>query len=274
MLIIDGHVHIYDQFELNRFFASAFANFAGAARSLGARTYQPVMFLADWPGKSWFETLRAQNRIGAGAGVFSDRFFQIESTDEPISLIVRGRDSAPVTVIAAQKIITAENIEVMALFAAEPFATRQPLGDTVARIREKGAVAVLPWAVGKWLGKRGREIKTLLGGCGNDVFLADNANRPWFWPRPRHFARARRMGADILAGSDPLDLASETDRAGRFGFALHGELAPGCPARGLKQTLLNASGQITRYGSLETGVRFVRNQVAIRLLKKSRRENA
>ncbi|MFW6271787.1 MAG: hypothetical protein ACOC1Q_01950 [Desulfosalsimonas sp.] len=274
MLIVDGHVHIYDRFDLNRFFAAAFTNFAAAAEALGAETYSPVIFLADWPGQSWFENLKGlcEGRAAQGRENSPD-IFRVERTEEPVSLTVRRRGGTPIIVIAARKIITAENLEVMALFSAESFVPGKPLTETVQCLRDKGAITVLSWAVGKWLGKRGRDVDALLEVSGGDVFLADNANRPWFWPRPRQFAEAGRSGAKILAGSDPLDLVSETDRTGLFGFVLPGDLDTNFPARQLKDYLCDDTVSIISYGSLETVFRFVRNQCLLFFAKRRRRSN-
>lgn len=271
MLIIDGHVHIYDQFELSRFFVSAVANFAGAARSLRAITYQSVMFLADWPDKNWFETLRGlcQSAPAPGRGDLSG-FFRFETTRERSSLIVKGKGLQPIVVIAARKIVTAEKLEVMALFSSELFPMGSSLSDTLDLIRQHEAVAVIPWAVGKWLGRRGRRVNALLNSHGHHVWLADNANRPWFWPRPRQFSHPDLGKSGLLAGSDPLDLASEVDRAGCFGFAIDGHIDDLFPARQVKGYLCGNAGAVVRYGELETGFRFVRNQVAIRLAKKAK----
>lgn len=274
MLIVDSHVHIYDRFDLNRFFAAAFTNFATAAEALEAETYTPVMFLADWPGQSWFENLKGLcERKTPGSRENPAGSFRVENTGEPVSLIVRGRGADLIIVIAARKIVTVENLEVMALFSSESFVPGKPLTETVQCIRDKGAMPVLPWAVGKWMGKRGRDVDALLEVSGGDVFLADNANRPWFWRQPRQFAEAGRSGAKILAGSDPLDLASETDRAGLFGFALPGDLDTHFPARQLKDYLCDDTVSIISYGSLETVFRFVRNQGLLFFAKKRRRAN-
>jgi hypothetical protein len=48
MILIDAHVHIYDCFDLEKFFDSAYANFKSAAEQLGhTNDFTGILLLAE-----------------------------------------------------------------------------------------------------------------------------------------------------------------------------------------------------------------------------------
>lgn len=69
----------------------------------------------------------------------------------------------------------------------------------------------------------------------------------------------------ILPGTDPLPFAREAGRVGSFGFMLHGKLTNTRPSADFKQLLRNNALQITAYGPLESPLRFIVNQVRLRI---------
>ena len=57
----------------------------------------------------------------------------------------------------------------------------------VREARESGALVVIPWGAGKWLGRRGAVLSRYLRSVDDPgIFLGDNGGRPNAW-RPRHF---------------------------------------------------------------------------------------
>jgi hypothetical protein len=72
----------------------------------------------------------------------------------------------------------------------------------------------------------------------------------------------------VLPGTDPLPLRHEERRVGSMGFWLGGSLPPAMPAGALHQRLMSPGSQPFRvYGELETPLRFLRNQLALRFRK-------
>ena len=102
------------------------------------------------------------------------------------------------------------------------------------------------------------------------VFLGDNGNRLELGPEPAPFAAARRAGRAVLPGSDPLPLAGEEARVGAYGFAADVALDPLRPAAALL-VLLKSGSPFVVFGRREPLVRFVGNQVALKLKSKLRR---
>jgi hypothetical protein len=268
MILCDGHVHIYHRFDLNLFFLSAARNFKAYARAAGLGDVEAAVFLADWSNMSWFDKLVSNAGIQRSGQSFS---LQPTRDDTALRVIIDGHK--PFYVIASQKIITAEDLEVLALCTGSGFRDGQPLRNTIASIQDSGAIPVIPWAVGKWMGRRGRILDDLLDHPGNAKFyLSDNGNRPVFWSWPRHLTKAQRKGIPILSGSDPLHFDTEADRVGRCGFGLQGALRKETPAADIHAILKQFRQPLLRYGSLESPLRFVRNQILMQLFKKKWRK--
>jgi len=274
MLIIDAHVHIYACFDLNFFVKSAFRNFKSAASAQKLEDFTAVLFIADWSNVSWFEKLIDLSAAKGDTAEISSLQFNLQGTDEEISLWITNRHSQKILIIAGRKIITAENMEVLALCSKDDIPDGQSLEKTIRRIAHFGAIPVIPWAVGKWLGRRGDVLNNLLNmGDRPFFFLCDNGNRPVFWGWPNHFRTALKRKVPIISGSDPLHFSSEAKRAGNFGFTIPGVLTPETPGQDLKELLKNPSVRIERYGSLERFGPFVANQIRMQVFKKKwRRE--
>ncbi len=268
MILCDAHVHIYHRFDLDLFFLSAVRNFTQYARTANIVDFQSAVFLADWSNLSWFDKLASLSGRRRSGHAFS-----IEPTPDSSALRVILANRKPLYVIASKKIITSEDLEVLALCTVSGFADGRPLRATIASIQASGAIAVIPWAVGKWMGRRGRILDDLLDHPGQAGFyLCDNGNRPVFWRWPRHFKKAQRRGIPILSGSDPLHFDTEADRVGRNGFGLQGTLRNDAPAGDLHALLNRSQPPLLRYGPLESPLRFVRNQVRMQLFKKKWRK--
>ena len=175
-------------------------------------------------------------------------------------------------VIAGRKIISRERHEVLATGVADGFSDGTPLDVIITSIRDAAGVALVPWAVGKWMGGRGKSLKELVLKRNKDFILCDNGNRPWFWPRPPLFSLSEQQGHRILAGSDPLHFASEARRVGNFGVYGDVTLTEDRPWRDLKKILESPDISLSVYGQLEGLSHFVANQFAMQVLKQKNRK--
>lgn len=270
MIFIDAHVHIYRCFDLATFLDSALENFNKEAVRNGSRKdFSAVLFLTDWKNQNWFKHLTGyidgKKRDSKNRTVGSWKFY---STNEPLSIYAEQKHGHGLYIVSGRKIITSENLEVLALATELVIDDNKSLKDTVREIRECSAIPVIPWAVGKWMGRRGRILKSLLDEEDGGYLLCDNGNRPVFWPRPSHFKLADKKGIRILSGSDPLHFTSETVRAGSVGVLLKESLKLKQPARELKEILLNGTTEFRLYGQLERPLRFLRNQILMQVLKR------
>ena len=111
--------------------------------------------------------------------------WKIHPTEEPLSLIAKNERDETLVMIAGRQITTIEGLEVLALITNQEFKERRAITEIIQTIRHVGALPVVPWGFGKWMGRRGRHLKRLLTEVKNsDFFLGDNGGRPRFLPRP------------------------------------------------------------------------------------------
>jgi hypothetical protein len=150
---------------------------------------------------------------------------------------------------------------------AENWQDGLPASEVINGVAGADTVAVLPWGFGKWLGKRGNVLRSLLEKhCGRYLFLGDNSGRPGFFREPHEFEIGNRLGIKVLPGSDPLPFASESHRAGSFGCHIVGAVNNRKPWRDLCRQLIRPDLSVRRFGCLESPLRFLRNQLAMQYM--------
>ncbi|ESA35874.1 methyltransferase [Leptolyngbya sp. Heron Island J] len=261
LILLDTHVHIYDCFDLSTFLDAAWHNFQ---RRAGAHDqFVGVLLLAESGFYHKFQTLLAQ---ADQADQSSSSDWTFAATAEAYSLRALGPQGKTLYLIAGRQIVTAEKLEILALISDRIFPDGLSAVETIQSIQSAGGIAVLPWGVAKWVGKRGQLITHLVQQRElSPLFLGDNSGRPQFWRRPHHFSQVEPQGYPILLGTDPLPLSGEADRSGRFGLTFMGEFDADQPGNCIKTHLLNPAVSWQPYGSLETPLRFVRNQLSLRL---------
>jgi hypothetical protein len=254
LVFVDGHVHIYACYEVERVFDGAWRHFRRVASSYGATDdFQGVLILTESAGDQVFVEL---TKIAGG----TVGRWQVSGTEEANSLRLQRDDGARLLVLAGRQLVSAEKLELSAYFVVESLADGAPLATLLEQVHRMGGVSVLPWGVGKWFGKRGQEVQQRLRHRAVPLLVSDNGGRPWFWPMPRLFRTAQQQGIPVLAGSDPLPKVSEQQQSGRVGFVLRGALPPASPSQSLKQRLLSLDSAPPRYGAREGAWHFVRNQ--------------
>ena len=270
MLFIDAHVHIYDCFDLEKFFDSAYANFKSAAEQLGhGNDFTGVLLLAETSKENWFQLL-GDCADGEDLPEGKDTGNWIfRRTDENNSLLAVSGDSKNLVLIAGRQIVTGEGLEILALSTNENFKDGTPIKNLIEGIKDQGGIPVIPWGFAKWMGRRGAILNRMLETAkDSDFYLGDNGNRPFFMPAPSQFRLAQNKNITNLPGSDPLPFASEVGRAGCFGSFIPNELSKENPAEHLKETLRKPCKSLKVYGALEQPYRFFRNQITSQLRKK------
>lgn len=262
MLLVDGHVHVYDCFDIAAVFDAAEANFAAAAETLDIDSYEGVLCLVASQRERFLEAVRARHTTKVWRG--SSGFWRIEKTPERETLVV-SHGSTRLHVVAGRQLVTQERLEVLALGTRQQFAEGEPMEATLSAIEDTGAAAVLPWGVGKWFGARGAIVDRVLA-CPEwrHVCLGDNGNRLERGPSPPQFAAARLAGRPVLPGSDPLPLRGEERRIGSYGFAIDVDLDPQRPAASLLAALRSRVPRVT-FGRRTALPGFVGRQLALML---------
>ncbi|MBE9040515.1 hypothetical protein IQ235_06905 [Oscillatoriales cyanobacterium LEGE 11467] len=272
IILVDTHVHIYDCFDLDRFLDSAWNNFSIQANKYQShQNFTGILLLTENSNQNWFASLSSWIKDPNDRAPLSKRW-TFSPTAETYSLYASNSQGHKLCLIAGRQIITEEKLEVLALMTDGDLTDGRSLEATIQEIQNVGGLPVLPWGVGKWLGKRGQLIEGVLQtDRPSPIFLGDNSGRPQFWSRPPYFQAAEQKGWRILPGTDPLPLAWEASRPGRFGLRLAGTIDSSEPGKQLRSMLLNSEVSCPAYGALETPWRFIRNQIALRIPSKSDR---
>lgn len=260
-LLIDAHVHCHRCFDPAAFLAAAACNLAAAARP-EHRPATGCLLFTEMAADHVFRDLRDGRMAVPG--------WRLAPTAEDNSLLAIGPKGDFMVLVAGRQIVTGEGLEVLALGHDGPFADGAGLEATVAAVRAAGALPVLPWAFGKWWGRRGRALARFVEQAEpRTVFLGDNGSRLAVAPPPRPFARAAARGIWTLAGSDPLPFAAESTAVGRYAFVLGGPIDPARPAAGLLRQLRDLERQPEVVGRRQRLAPFLSRQIAMQLRRRT-----
>lgn len=271
-ILADAHVHLHKRFDIDQILDAAYDNFQRIAKQKDIqRDWVGVLFLTESYSENRFAQLSAKalDRWSTSTCDKKEKSWISLKTQEPCSLIAYGESGKQIVIIAGRQVVTAENLEILGLVTDQLFEDGQPWETTVSLINSSGGIPVLPWGVGKWIGRRGQLVHKILESSKfAPLFLGDNGNRPVFWPRPLHFKTADRKKIKILPGTDPLPLLSELSRPGRFGFMTSSMVDLEYPGKSMKSILLDPDTVLQSYGGLETPLRFLLNQFSVQYQQK------
>jgi hypothetical protein len=186
-----------------------------------------------------------------------------------MSLRLEAENAAPLVLIAGRQIVTAERLEVLALGTLETFVDGLPMRTVLDQVDDAGALAVLPWGFGKWMGGRGRIVRDLLNSPrASRLFVGDNGGRLSVAPEPSLFAGARQQGIPILPGTDPFPFAAQVRRPLSYGFVLAADVTGNAPAASIQQALQSRRTQPEVFGRCAGVADFVGNQLAMQWRKR------
>lgn len=251
VLAVDAHVHLHEVTP---------ATLARAALNLSVQCPDAaagVLLLAEMRGSAQYEAVRRICLQSVRTGTH----------EEEMSCWYRA-GPIPLLIVAGRQILTAERIEILALGTTGTLPDGLPHMDVLAWIDEQGALPVLPWGVGKWIGARGAIVDRLIATVEpRSIFLGDNGGRPAFWT-VRAFDMARDRGISILAGSDPLPLRGRSNLAGSSGFRLHAMLDPRTPGASLLLQLRAPGVAIEDFGQRRGLGAFFYDQSLLRLARR------
>jgi hypothetical protein len=268
-ILADGHVHIHRQFQENICLRCALTNFARVATLHNfSGNIDNVLFLTESSNIDWF---RRQHDCADKNFIDKQNGYQFKVTGETNSLYFEKDSLGRLFLIAGRQIITTERIEVLALGLENAYPDGHSLSKTLSDLQQTNSIIVIPWGVGKWLGKRGRIIASFLSDLPfGSFFLGDTGNRPSFWPLPVFFHPLGQLPPLNLPGSDPLPLANQENRIGKTGFFLQGQLDQQRPFYNLHRLITPTNQTIGTYGDPERLVPFLYNQTAMQLNKSSK----
>lgn len=257
-IAIDTHVHLYPGADAGRALTAG-VDHLNAAQHGADRL---ALVLTETSRDNAFEDL-ALGRRGA-EGWSCDRVAK-----DPAALWAsNASEGQTALLLAGRQIQTRERLEVLALVTTERFDDGMPIRTILAQLHAQRIPAVLPWGVGKWLGRRGDEVAAILASAGaHGLMLGDNAGRPRIWRTPSQFAQAKRAGVPVLPGSDPLPLPGAEAGIGAFGCVLETSLDESCPASSLREHLFTLRGQPIQIGERRGLSAVISEQIALRRRK-------
>lgn len=261
--LVDAHVHFYPRFDAWAGIQAAATNFSTARRrlSLPSAGFGVLMFV-----RSTYEGPLHELHARLSRDVPDGWTLDPEVGGGMGWLRVTGpSDGSTIYVLDGQQVKTANGLEVLALAPATEFEEGQPFAATLEGVLQSGAVTVIPWGFGKWLGHRGRQVEGALAVASRGtLFFGDNSSRPGPLPEPKLFHAARARGVFVLPGSDPMPLPEQERSIGRFGFVLDG-FDPGAPVESIRRSLGDLRQQPVVFGNRDNLLRSVYMQIRLRL---------
>lgn len=254
-LPVDGHVHFYHLRRVVPTLDAALDNLRRVAgRSDGL---VGALLLAQGRFERVFEELESRTSIG--------RWTLTSAARETQTLIARC-DGSKLAIVCGRQVRAEAGLEVLALGTRHEFPDDRPLAATIDAVHDAGALAVLPWGFGKWLGRRGALVRATVTSEGRDrLFLGDNGGRLALAPTPAILRGFEQLGFRVLPGTDPFPFGGDFRRVGAFGFladvADHGDVPWSC----LREWLIRSPVSPRRFGDACRPARFVFNQIGIQI---------
>lgn len=264
MLLCDGHVHLEHQDHFPDLLDNCLSNMRKAVESSEELPVKGLLLIAELPGQSWRSVLL--ERAEKGEDIAGKTTWSLRLAGQKNVIICENGNGDQLVCATGQQVNTAEKLELLLFGHNEPY-HRESILISVEKNVNQGSLVVIPWGVGKWLGKRGEKVSQLLQ---NDTvtgyFLGDNGNRPAIWKSIPQFTLARKKKIPLLAGTDPLLLPGQIDRVGGYGTLVSEEPVNSFSIPEIIE-LLQKSSPMKTYGRLQSLFRFVTAQIGLRLAK-------
>lgn len=256
--LIDAHVHLYSCFDFNHAIRQGFNNL---------KWYE-----GDKPGydqeihRIWLLTERYDMNMFKLLPQLNLNDFIVESDTNGRYLYVTDKAKGKIlTIFPGRQLITRDRLEICALACdlALPdgcLSTRE----TVQHVLDKGGIAAVNWAPGKWFGKRGKIVSGLFEQfTPSELLISDTTMRPAFWSTPYLIKRARRQGFKMICGSDPLPFKGEEKWIGSYFSLVNGKWDSKKPLISLKNLLLRSDHLLKICGNRSDFLSFIKRQYKI-----------
>ena len=258
-LIIDGHLHLYPRYDVERAINSLLDNLGKLTSPSGGASAVFIGLLAESQSCRFYQEI-----LKDGKACQYGPFTLVAGPDAGAITILK-HDHIMGYLIAGRQIVTSEKLEILALGMDVSVKNGLSAEDTLQAIRAQNAVPVLSWSPGKWFFGRGKRIQTLIKTQPVGSFLiGDTGLRPTFWPLPSLMKMATQLGFKIIGGSDPLPIPGEERWIGTYGMTAMAEFDREKPAESLRRILINPTTRFTPIGHRSPPFaffsRWIRNQ--------------
>ncbi len=263
-ILIDSHVHLYDNFDPDSFIESIYRNFKkfGKLDENGFEQSVRMIFLTEAKENDFF------TRLEDNSLTLKNRDIHTEKTGEKCSILLKQNGTDLFYIIRGRQIITEENIEILSVGNGPKIKDGLPAREVLERIVDNGQIAILAWGVGKWLFGRGKVVKNILKTLEYPhLVIGDNSARPSLWVRPLIYRKGDKLGIPVIAGSDPLPLDGEDKKGGSYFFMVKGSFDPKKPLGSIKKILTSDIKEIKNLGKRDSIFTFFKRQAKIMLKK-------
>lgn len=267
-LIIDGHVHLYSVFDLNKAIEQGRKKLLKISEKYiedGAEVI-PVWLLVERSDTSYFDELANSPEK------FSKDGLTFKKSDDGLTIKVEKDNQVILYIFAGRQLIAKENLEVLSLISNLNIADKtKPIDEVMKAVADSGGIPTLNWAPGKWFFNRGKVIeKQIKEKSQDDFFIGETTLRHTLWPEPNLIKQAKKKGFTVIAGSDPLPFQGEESSVGSFGFMITGEFDPDNPAKSLHNLIQNERKSIKLIGKRNDVFTFAVRQYKIMAEKRTR----
>lgn len=234
--IVDSHCHIHSQETLGQF--------AEKLNNLSAGQHWLVC-VVELRQSQWFGEIGRSDLL---------EIAQIDS----VSLSVY-RETSSCLLIKGEQVNTSEKLEVIVIGCEDVVPEGLPVQEYITRYSDDYLV-VLPWGAGKWTGRRGAIVRSLVKDRA-PIALGDNGGRPVWW-KSDLLESDSAFGLPVLRGADPLPVSSYSDRV-----LAYADLEQRVFRSASEWINYVKSGErcAKPYGALRSTVGFLKDQIELRL---------
>ncbi len=144
-LIVDGHVHIYDCGDLDKFFDMAINNMDNMYKSIYPEdnNYQKALLFTEGKNNDYFSRFKANDNFGKHSE------YKFENIQEDCSLILSKNNEPRCYIISGRQIVTREKLEVLSIASSQNIEDGLSIEDVVKKLLDNQQIVIINWGVGK-----------------------------------------------------------------------------------------------------------------------------
>lgn len=265
-VLMDGHVHLYPEYDLKQAFRFGTQNLQNCLQKLppatGGNVVAVWLFTERWDC-NFFQ------KISAAPEKFSNGDVKLTPTAEKLAVLLERKGFPKTYLMAGRQLVSKDGLEILSL-ATDYYVKDRTLAtrELIANVNRKGGVPVLNWAPGKWFFNRGKIVRQILEASQpTDFVVGDNPLRPVCWPKPGLMKLAAQKGFNVIAGSDPLPFTGEEKNIGKYCFIIEAGFDENRPVSSVRKILKTNGLPATILGKRNGVVTFAIRETRIMLKK-------
>jgi len=235
-LVLDGHVHLYPEYNFGQAVQIGTANLRKCLKRVGINNSNHVV-------SGWLLTERWDCNFFKSISEMPQKYSQGDCnfipSAEKEALMLEKNGQVEHFVFAGRQLVSKDGLEVLSL-ASTLFVEDRTLStkELIRAVNEAGGIPVLNWAPGKWFFKRGKIVQEIFETFDpSDLVIGDNPLRHVLWPKPALMKVAMKQGYKLIAGSDPLPFVGEEKYIGTYCFTFNGVFDSTKPVTSVRELL-------------------------------------